>query len=126
MITIERELFEAWLFNPAQSLERMFDYMDVNGECAICCFFKETYKVPEGGIEGGGASIRPYRSRKTLAEIPEWWDCGNRSRKTYDFTASLAHMSKSGNTLTIASMRLAYIARFGDPTALPELLVNAQ
>lgn len=119
MITIEREMFEAWLFNPAQPPERQFEYCNTEGECAICCFFKETYRTPGGRVEGGVTDIRAFRSTVVLAVVPEWWDCGRIGIRNYDFSKSLAHAarSRSNNMLTIASMRNAYIAMFGDPTA---------
>jgi hypothetical protein len=105
---INRERFEAWLFS--QPDERMFDYMDVNGGCAVCAFIRETTQHKEacGGVTNVWLSRSNCLDEVNSYHIPNWL----RSTKNGVLTAYIRT-----DQLFVHQMKRRYIELFGDPLA---------
>lgn len=102
MKEINREMFEAWLFDPRND-GREFDYGNAVGGCAICVFVRETSKYKDAW--GGSYQVylekyRPFKDNPEVA-IPAWLLCEGGG-------------VTSIRPLTTTNMRIRYLELFPD------------
>ena len=104
MNIIERERFEAWLFN--QPRKRRFTYECRSG-CLVACFLRETTRFND-------AAIGPDFWSETICGVGHWFPAW--LNPSYPGHLPIEQIKP----LTIGNVQDEYIKLFGDPRPQPE------